>query len=136
VLRIGIDLVDVTDVGRSIARFGDRYSRRLLSERELEWCAGAANSGSAVAERLAAKEATIKVLLPGGCGLDWRSIETPQGKAGSSNVMFSGAATELADAAGISHSVVSTASAGGHAMALVIGGGRTCAVTGCDDWRR
>ena len=35
-LRVGVDLTSVDDVERSVARFGDRYVRRIFTLHEIE----------------------------------------------------------------------------------------------------
>lgn len=63
-VRIGMDLVEISEVARSISDFGDRYLRRVFAEHELLGCR--THSGDPDVERLAArfaaKEATIKAL--------------------------------------------------------------------------
>jgi holo-[acyl-carrier protein] synthase len=118
-------MVDVGEVAASLARFGDRYARRVFSADELALWPGAVpvRACTDLAERFAAKEATIKVLAPGDQGLDWRSIEVRrQGRAGCS-VRLSGAAATLAQEAGIGRVTLSVSSAGGVAMAVAIGSG-------------
>ena len=70
-------MVEVSEVARSLARFGDRYARRVFSDDELALWPGSVpvRACADLAERFAGKEATIKVLAPGGQGLDWRTIE-------------------------------------------------------------
>jgi holo-[acyl-carrier protein] synthase len=62
-LRIGVDLVRVADVARSMVRFGSRYAKRVFTPGERNYCG---EDGRAAAEqfaaRFAAKEATLKVL--------------------------------------------------------------------------
>jgi len=57
--RVGMDIVEVSDVEGSIARFGDRYLRRVFTQREISAC----DDGSDVrclATCFAAKEAALK----------------------------------------------------------------------------
>ncbi len=51
----------VADVAESVAQFGDRYLRRIYTEREIAACAGPAFA-ERLAARFAAKEAVIKAL--------------------------------------------------------------------------
>ena len=72
-LRVGTDVVDVSEVAGSLQRLGDRYARRVFSEDELAvWRLEGATARAAtdLAERFAGKEAAIKVLAPGERGLD------------------------------------------------------------------
>src|SRR5687768_5865211 len=75
---VGIDLVHVTEVARSVATFGTRYLHRLYTPDELAYCLDG-GSPAVVAERLAArfaaKEATFKALRWGNRPTDWRAVE-------------------------------------------------------------
>ncbi len=109
----------------SLARFGDRYARRVFSADELALWPGAVPVWACadLAERFAAKEATIKVLAPGDRGLDLRSIEVCRQRGAGCSVRLSGAAATLAQEAGIGRVTLSVSSAGGVAMAVAIGSG-------------
>src|SRR6266852_4583657 len=65
-LRVGIDLVSVREVARSLERFGERYVRRVFTVREAAYCRAAAGRAAAArfAVRFAAKEAALKALDP------------------------------------------------------------------------
>jgi len=120
VLRIGIDLVEVADVRSAVTSFGDRYKTRVLSTPELDCCDAAPHPSRSVAERLAAKEATIKVMGQVESGLDWRSIEVHVGPAAKPAVRLSGTAAEIARAAGVTDIQIATSIGAGHAVALVL----------------
>jgi holo-[acyl-carrier protein] synthase len=129
-LLVGIDLVDVEEVERSIARLGDRYKKRLFSERELASCQDAGSTSALLAGHLAAKEAAIKVLRPGGRGLDWRSIEVRRELTGKLTVQLSGAASQLAREAGITRIEVSLSCSAGQAMAVALASHGQCPPAG------
>jgi len=118
-------MVDVSEVARSLARFGDRYARRVFSDDELALWPGAvpARACADLAERFAGKEATIKVLAPGEQGLDWRTIEVRRHRPAGCSVRLSGTAAALAQEAGIGRVTLSVSSAGGVAMAVAVGSG-------------
>lgn len=78
---IGVDLIEIARIEAACARFGDRFARRILTERELErWRARRARSETRgiayLATRFAAKEAISKAL---GLGMrmpmTWRAVE-------------------------------------------------------------
>ncbi|MGP8206671.1 MAG: holo-ACP synthase [Acidimicrobiales bacterium] len=122
-LRVGTDVVDVSEVAGSLQRLGDRYARRVFSEDELAvWRQDGATSRAAtdLAERFAGKEAAIKVLAPGERGLDWRCIEVRRHQRGGCWLCLSGTAVDLAHEAGISGISLSVASAAGVAMAVAV----------------
>lgn len=72
---LGADLVEVAQVARSIATFGDRYLRRVFTAGELAYCMSAGDPARHLAARFAAKEATAKALRAGDAIVDWRAIE-------------------------------------------------------------
>jgi holo-[acyl-carrier protein] synthase len=72
----GIDIAEVPRVAESIARFGERFLRRIFTEEEIRYCDSKANRIERYAARFAAKEAAMKALGTGWShGIRWRDIE-------------------------------------------------------------
>ena len=118
---MGADLAGVQQVADSVARFGDRYLRRVYTEHEIACCPGLPSVAAAgLAARFAAKEATLKVLRPVDYQPDWRSIEVQRHAAGWCAISLSGHAAALADRAGIAELAVSLSHEGGMAAAVVV----------------
>jgi holo-[acyl-carrier protein] synthase len=90
---VGIDLVEVADVRRSLAAHGARYLDRIYTARELR---EASRTPARLAARLAAKEATMKVLRTADEPLPWHSIALHDGGSGAPALELTGAASELA----------------------------------------
>lgn len=128
-LRIGVDLVAVDEVAASVERFGDRYVKRIFTPHEIACCRRPpARDGTAtryatesLAARFAAKEAVLKVLRPVDVQPDWRSIELHRMTGGWCEIRLSGAAEELATAAGIGALSVSLSHETTMAAAVVVG---------------
>ncbi len=59
---IGLDIVEVSRIKRDIGRFGDRFVRRVLGEKERSVYERRQDKGAFLAGRFAAKEAVIKGL--------------------------------------------------------------------------
>jgi holo-[acyl-carrier protein] synthase len=85
---IGVDLVEIARVEAAYVRFGERFARRILGERELErYHARRARSDARgiafLATRFAAKEAISKAL---GLGMrspmGWRAVEITNDASG------------------------------------------------------
>jgi holo-[acyl-carrier protein] synthase len=85
---IGIDLIEIARVEAAYARFGERFARRILTERELErYHSRRARSDTRgiafLATRFAAKEAISKAL---GLGMrtpmTWRAVEVVNDASG------------------------------------------------------
>ena len=118
-LRVGFDLLDVSEVHDAIARFGDRYLRRVYTPAEIACC----RDGSDVrglAGCFAAKEATFKLLADDVGSLDLRSVEVRRGPGPTTVVALSGAATDLAREACIVRISVSIGMAHGLVSALAL----------------
>ncbi len=81
--EIGVDLVDIDRIARTLERHGDRFRRRVLTEREDRYCG---TKIERVAGRWAAKEAVSKVLGLGVRGVGWREIEVLPNFAGQPQV--------------------------------------------------
>ncbi len=122
VMRVGADVVEVRCIAESIARFGDKYLKRVYTEHEIDSCVGSAQfTASGLAARFAAKEATLKVLRPTSHQPDWRSIEVVRHPDGWCSIELSGHAEELASAAGMGDLAVSLTHENEIAAAVVIG---------------
>ena len=119
-VRVGIDLTEIAEVEAAIARFGDRYERRLFTETERAEATGTpAVRAASLAARFAAKEATIKILHRDGVAPPWRSIEVRRGPHGQPDLHLAGDAARLAAQAGLSEWSVSLTHDGGMAAAVV-----------------
>jgi holo-[acyl-carrier protein] synthase len=123
VVRVGTDLVRVAAIAEAIAEHGDRYLRRLFTERELADCAGATER---LAARYAAKEATLKVLRPGPeDSVPWTAIEVVRNPAGWVELSLTGRAAELAAVTDLGRFAVSLTHEADYASAVVIAELRT-----------
>ncbi|MGD0394176.1 MAG: holo-ACP synthase [Acidimicrobiales bacterium] len=124
-LRVGIDLVSVSDVADSVRRFGDHYVHRIFTPHEVDCCLLGGRtpgySSESLAARFAAKEAVVKVLRPVGPRPEWRDIEVYRDRSGWTEIRLSGQADVLAAEAGIDHLAVSLTHEVSTAAAVVIG---------------
>ncbi|MBI3715283.1 MAG: holo-ACP synthase [Betaproteobacteria bacterium] len=72
---IGTDIVSVSRIARALARYGDRFVKRILVAAEAEECAAAAQPARFLAKRFAVKEAYSKAYGTGiGAELSWHDI--------------------------------------------------------------
>jgi holo-[acyl-carrier protein] synthase len=121
-LSVGVDLVSVREVARSLERFGERYVRRIFTECEAAYCRAATGRAAAarLAVRFAAKEATLKVLHPETGWADWRAIEVRRHASGWCELVLHGEAAALARQRGIETLALSMSHDGGRAAAVVV----------------
>ena len=120
-LVAGIDIQSIEEVQTSIGRFGDRYLRRIFSDRELRECETVAhNVAGSLATRFAAKEAVIKVLRVDDTFPPWRTIEGLIPPSGAPKVVLNGVAERLARANGVEGISLSVSVARDYAVAAVV----------------
>lgn len=76
IIGLGLDATEIARVKGLIDRYGDRFLRRVFTEREIAYCRARRRSAQSFAARFAAKEAAMKALGTGHTqGVTWRSIE-------------------------------------------------------------
>lgn len=120
-VRVGVDLVPVQDVRDALAAFGERYLRRIYSDREIADCsAGSRPRAPELAARFAAKEAVLKVLQIGHEPVPWREIEVTGTHRSLHGLLLSGCAATLAEKSGIAEFGLSLSCRQGIATALVV----------------
>ena len=117
-VRVGCDVIDVEDVQNSLDTFGNRYLRKVFTEREIDDCQGR-NRAQRLAARFAAKEAVIKAFAEPGMSFPLREIEVT--RDGPLPVLrLHGAMADRARRQGWVSSSLSLSHADCHAMAVVV----------------
>ncbi len=102
ILGIGTDIAEVNRIEESIARFGDRFLRRIYTDRERLYALSKANSTERFAARFAAKEAGMKAIGTGWSrGVSWQDFEVVNERSGRPVLRLSGVAATIADAIGV-----------------------------------
>ena len=88
---IGSDLIDIRRIDKTIARFGDRFKKRIFTDNEIKKCEKRKQSVSCYAKRFAAKEAAAKALGTGfRKGVYWRDLEIVNEPSGKPTLKFHG----------------------------------------------
>jgi holo-[acyl-carrier protein] synthase len=119
---VGTDLVQVSEIGKAMERFGERYLRRLFTEAELSYCLETPNvAPSRLAARFAAKEAALKVLRLTDQSFSWRAIEVARNPGGWCYLVLHGPMRLLAKQAGFVAFSLSMSHEGDYAQAVVVG---------------
>jgi holo-[acyl-carrier protein] synthase len=122
-IQLGVDVISVTAVSRSLERFGERYIRRVFTAPEAAYCLAGTGQAAAArfAVRFAAKEATLKALRPEDPSADWRSIEVRRhDPSGRCDVVLHGEMAALAVHQGIETLALSMSHHEDHAIAVVV----------------
>lgn len=117
---LGIDLQSIDEVEASIDAFGERYTRRVFTAREIADCADSLNHAQQFALRFAAKEAVMKVLGLRDGRPPWTTIEVCDTPLGEASVSLSGVAAESARLSRIETIHLSLSHNGAFAIATVI----------------
>ena len=116
--ELGIDIIKVDRIAHTIERFGDRFSRRVLTERERRYVR---NRPENFAGRWAAKEAVSKVLGLGVRGVGWTEIEIERLPTGQPSVNLNGRAARRAEQLGMGRIAVSISHEAEYAVAVAFG---------------
>jgi holo-[acyl-carrier protein] synthase len=121
VVGIGIDVVEVRRLKKSLERFGKRMEDRLFTTGEMEYCRGHKDPLPHLAARFAAKEAASKALGTGmGGGVAFRLIEVLQPGGQVPRLLWHGAALDRYRSMGCTESHLSLTHDAGMAIACVV----------------
>jgi len=96
VIGIGIDIIEIERVKKSIDTFGDSFLNKIYTKNELDYCLAKHNKYQHLAARFAAKEAIYKALASGWeKDATWKSIEIINEPNGLPVVKFIGKLKEF-----------------------------------------
>ncbi len=108
VLSVGIDVEDVGRVEDLIRRYGNRFTTRIFTNAEIDYCQRRRFSAQHFTGRFSAKEATMKALGTGrGNGVLWKDIEVIRAAPGPPTLKFTGGAKIRADKLGVTDALLS-----------------------------
>ena len=121
ILGIGTDLAEVSRIRKTVDRFGDRFIKRIFTDREQSYAFSKANWAERFAARFAAKEAAMKALGTGwNRGVRWRDLEVANEPSGRPTLHLSGVALHVANQMGVKRTSVSLTHTAEMALAIVI----------------
>ena len=116
--ELGIDIIRIDRIRASLARFGQRFTNRVLTPAEQGYVR---ERPETMAGRWAAKEAVSKVLGLGVRGIGWREIEIERLPTGQPAVRLHGRAAERAAQLGMGRIAVSISHESDYAVAVAFG---------------
>jgi holo-[acyl-carrier protein] synthase len=106
IIGIGMDATEIDRIEASIARYGDRFLRRVFTEGEIAYASRRRNPAPHYAGRFAAKEAAMKALGTGQSrGVLWKDIEVVR-SFGPPRLKLGGGAARRAAEMGVTQSLV------------------------------
>ncbi len=76
IIGVGIDNVDVDRIARALAQYGERFERKIFSDREIAYCRlTPSRTAERYAARFAAREAFAKAIGTGiRMGFRWKEV--------------------------------------------------------------
>ena len=117
---IGVDIVNITRMGRVVDRWGTRFLKRVFTEQEINFCFQGSRSNPSLALRFAAKEAFSKAIGLGmRKGIRWQDIEIVHNKRGRPDLNLTGKARSFCQNEGIMSWYVSLSDDGDYGIAIV-----------------
>ena len=116
--ELGVDIIKVDRIRKSIERFGSRFSERVLTPAERRYVR---DRPETFAGRWAAKEAVSKVLGLGVRGIGWKDIEVVRLPTGQPSVQLHGRAAERAAQLGMGRIALSITHESDYAVAVAFG---------------
>lgn len=115
---LGVDIIEIARIQRTLTDFGERFLSKVYTERERDRYRDRVNE---LAVRFAAKEATSKALGTGIRGIRWREMEVVSNRRGKPILVLHGSAATRAERLGIDWFDVSLTHSRTDAFAVVIG---------------
>jgi holo-[acyl-carrier protein] synthase len=116
--ELGIDIIKVARIRDTLARFGPRFSERVLTPSERRYVR---DRPETLAGRWAAKEAVSKVLGLGVRGIGWKEIEVERLPTGQPAVRLHGRAARRAEQLGMTRIALSISHESDYAVAIAFG---------------
>lgn len=116
--ELGIDIINVERIRAALARFGARFTLRILTDAERAYVR---DRPETLAGRWAAKEAVSKVLGLGVRGVGWREIEIVRLPTGQPTVQLHDRALRRAEQLGMDRVAVSISHERDFAVAIAFG---------------
>ena len=116
--ELGIDIIRIDRIRAALAKFGERFSNRVLTPAERAYVRGRPET---MAGRWAAKEAVSKVLGLGVRGIGWKEIEIERLPTGAPSVRLHDRAAARAEQLGMGRIAVSISHEAEYAVAIAFG---------------
>lgn len=115
--RISTDIIEIRRIKKAMARRGNKFLRRVYTEREI---ARYQEKPSSLAARFAAKEAVMKALGRGMFAIGWRDIEVLSEPDGNPTVCLHGRAELRANQLGLKTFKLSLSHCRDYALAVAL----------------
>jgi holo-[acyl-carrier protein] synthase len=118
---IGVDIVEIPRLRRTLERYGNRFIRRIFTSAEQEYCLARADPAPHYAVRFAAKEALFKALGTGWAkGVTWLDVEVHREPHAAPQLGLKGEAEKLSKTLGMKSIHISLSHSENTAIAFVV----------------
>ena len=117
-LYIGVDIIEINRISKTIDQWGDKFLARIFTTAELELYHQKTES---LAARFAAKEAVLKLLGKRDTGISWQDIEVLSEKSGKPAITLRGKALAAAQELAVRNLQVSLSHSEVYAVAFAAG---------------
>ncbi len=115
---IGIDIIEIGRIRKSVETLGETFIDKIFTEREIAYCAAKMNRYQHLAARFAAKEAVSKALSTGWAGeFRWKDVEVMNDPSGQPRITLYG---KLSEHLATSTLFVSLSHSETHVVAVVV----------------
>ncbi len=121
-LAVGVDIIEVARIERSIEKLGQRFLDRIFTNQEQAYCEGRPER---LAGRFAVKEAVGKALGIGIGDVRWQEIEVINDPRGRPTLTLHGEAKELAVSLGLRSWSISMSHSEANAVGMAVAIGET-----------
>ncbi len=118
---VGVDLVRIPRMREVIARWQERFLRRVFTDAEIAYCRARRDPVPHFAARFAAKEAGLKALGTGlRLGVSWRELEVRRERGQAPVLVLSGRSREIGLSRGGRRMLLALTHEGDYALAQAI----------------
>jgi holo-[acyl-carrier protein] synthase len=121
IIGVGVDIVEIDRLRQVMDRQKHRFTKRLFTAAEQEFCLGHRDPAPHFAARFAAKEAVFKALHTGWArGVTWLDVEVRREEQQAPELVLQGEALKLSLALGVRSFHVSLSHTDDAAIAFVV----------------
>ncbi|RTZ15949.1 holo-ACP synthase [Vibrio aquaticus] len=121
IVGLGTDIAEIERVEKALARSGEAFAKRILTESEFETFSGLKQQGRYLAKRFAVKEAASKALGTGiAQGVTFHDFSVSNDELGAPVLTLSNKAKQIAQRKGVNQTHLSISDERHYAVATVI----------------
>ncbi len=121
IIGIGFDIIEVSRIELALTRWGERFEKRVFTEKEIYYCQSKSDRFQRLACRFAAKEALFKALGTGWRNnMKWTEVEVYNDGLGKPYLSLSGKTQQFSEQLGVNNIFLSITSTRNYGAAQVI----------------